>query len=194
MSAMPRIASKASQRKLELCMNDKKTILVSGAVLFRDNNGKIQWLLVKETPEDDWEIAKTIVRKGESSVRAVMRMLGQKASMSGRVLEEVGRSGGVSTVNGKTVPRRFIYYVMLTRSQASEAIGFADTVWLEAKDAGKKLSSKKEITMIKDAYEYYKNWKKQGGMLKVDQEEEELLKEAQEAEAAEAEAALKNGA
>jgi hypothetical protein len=143
-------------------MNNNKTVLVAGAVIFRDYQGKIQWLLVKETQDDDWEIAKTIVRKGESSVRGALRLLGQKGGMSARVLEEAGRSGGVSTVNGKTVPRRFIYYVMLTKSQAMEAIGFADVTWIDYKEALKKLPTKKEQAILKESYEYYKKWKKDG--------------------------------
>lgn len=161
-------------------MNNNKTILVAGAIVFRDHNGKAQWLIVKETPDDEWEIAKSIVRKGESSVRAVLRLLGQKASMSARVLEEAGRSGGVSTVNGKTVPRKFIYYVMLTKSQAHEAIGFADVAWLEYKDAVKKLTSKKEQGMLKDSYEYYKAWKKDGGMKRFEEEEAALAEQLEE--------------
>lgn len=160
-------------------MNNNKSVLVSGAVVFRDFNGKIEWLLVKESSENDWEIPKTIVRKGESSVRAAIRMLGQKGSMNGRVLEEAGRSGGVSTINGKTVPRRFIYYIMFTRSQAQEAIGYADVTWLEYKNAFKKLPTKKEQGILKDSYEYYKVWKKAGKSELLDQEldEEDAFKE-----------------
>lgn len=166
-----------------------KTVLVAGAVIFRDYNGKIQWLLVKENADDDWEIAKTIVRKGESSVRASLRMLGQKGGMSARVLEEAGRSGGVSTVNGKTVPRRFIYYVLLTKSQAQESIGFADVAWVDYKDAFKKLPTKKEQAILKDSYEIYKQWKKDGSKyvesddnLLEGMEPEELEKEVAEEE------------
>lgn len=168
-------------------MNNNKTVLVAGAIVFRDHNGKTQWLIVKESPDDEWEIAKSIVRKGESSVRAVLRLLGQKASMTARVLEEAGRSGGVSTVNGKTVPRRFIYYVMLTKSQAQEAIGFAEVAWLEYKDAAKKIVSKKEQGMLKDSYEYYKKWKKEGGMKRFEEEEAAMEEQFQEIEKEESE-------
>jgi 8-oxo-dGTP pyrophosphatase MutT (NUDIX family) len=143
-------------------MNNNKTVLVAGVVLFRERDDKTEWFLSKESSDGEWELPKTIVRKGESSVRAVIRLMSQKGSMSTRVLEEAGRSGGVSTINGKTVPRRFIYYTMLTKSQATEAIGFIESKWYEYKDASKKLTSKKEQTILKEAYEYYKVWKKQG--------------------------------
>lgn len=161
-------------------MNSSKTVLVAGAVLFRERNDETEWFIVKESPDTDWEIPKTIVRKGESSVRAVLRLMGQKGSMSTRVLEEAGRSGGVSTVNGKTVPRRFIYYTMLTKSQASEAIGFAESGWFDFKEATKKLPTKKEQGILKDAYEYCKVWKKQGPSRY--QEEDDLVLDDPEAE------------
>jgi len=165
-------------------MNNNKSVLVSGAAVFRDYNDKIEWLLVKETAENDWEIPKTIVRKGESSVRAAIRMLGQKGSMTGRVLEEVGRSGGVSTVNGKTVPRRFIYYIMYTKFQSQEAIGYAEVAWLEYKNAVKKLPTKKEQTILKDSFDYFKAWKKDGSQQKMEEEDELLAAQLAEEEAA----------
>ncbi len=156
-------------------MNDKKSVLVASAIVFRDNNGKIQCFIVKESPETDWEFPKTVVRKGESSVRAALRMLGQKAAMSARVIEEAGRSNGVFTVNGKVSTKRLIHYITITKSFASETIGFTEDAWLAYKDAVKKLTSKKEQTLLKDSYEYYNLWKKQP--IRKDEDEAELEEE-----------------
>jgi len=134
-------------------MIDKNTVLISGACLFREVRGKRQWFLVKQTKAGEWEIPKVLTRKGESSVRAALRI-------SARVLEEAGRAGGATTINGKTLPQRHIYYLMLTKTTPVESIGFPESAWLDYSNAVKKLSSKREKQMLKSAREVLEKWKK----------------------------------
>ncbi len=141
-------------------MIDKNTVLISGACLFREVRGKRQWFLVKQTKAGEWEIPKVLTRKGESSVRAALRMMGEKAGISARVLEEAGRAGGATTINGKTLPQRHIYYLMLTKTTPVESIGFPESAWLDYSNAVKKLSSKREKQMLKSAREVLEKWKK----------------------------------
>lgn len=119
--------------------------------------------MTKQKDSQDWEIPKVVVRKGESSVRAVIRIMGEKGGMSTRVLEEVGRAGGTTTINGKILSQRQIYYLMLLRSGSSEAIGFEDFQWLDYTKAQKALSSKREKSMLKEAKEVLKDWNKKWG-------------------------------
>jgi ADP-ribose pyrophosphatase YjhB (NUDIX family) len=92
--------------------------------IFRENRGTLKWFLVKHNGEEEWEIPKVLVRKGESSVRAVLRMMGEKGNMTTRVLEEAGRFGGITTVNGKKLPQRHIYYLMLERARSGRGNRF----------------------------------------------------------------------
>jgi len=95
-------------------------MLISGAVVFkRAKNGQVRWFLVKGGGEDkkDWEIPKALVRKGESSARTVLRMMGEQGGMNCRILEEAGRVEDHLMVNGKKIPRRIIYYLVLERSE-----------------------------------------------------------------------------
>ena len=140
---------------------NKNLVLVSGAIVFKEKNGKINWFLSKKKDAEEWEIPKVLVRKGESSVRAALRMMGEKGGMSTRVLEEAGRAGGTATVNGKVISQRYIYYLMLLRAGSSEAIGFENYEWLDYKKAARELSSKREKTMLKQAKEVLRIWKKQ---------------------------------
>lgn len=139
---------------------NKSLVLVSGAIVFKEQKGVDKWFLTKQGSDDEWEVPKVLVRKGESSVRAVLRMMGEKAGMTTRVLEEAGRAGGVTTTNNKTLPQRHIYYLMILKSGATEAIGFSDTLWLPYPNALKKLSSKREKGMLKQAKETLKLWRK----------------------------------
>ena len=139
---------------------DKNLVLISGAVLFKEGRGKIRWFIVQQGDEDKWEIAKVYVRKGESSVRAALRMMGEQGGMTTKVLEEAGRSGGVTTINGKTLSQRHLYYLMILQSGAKEAIGFPSFQWLEYAKAVRKLSSKRERMMLRQGMEEFRKWKK----------------------------------
>lgn len=141
---------------------DKNAVLVSGAVVFKEGRGKRRWFIVKHTEaEDKWEIPKVFVRKGESSVRAALRMMGEQGGMSTQVLEEAGRAGGVATVNKKILPQRHLYYLMVWNSGVAEAIGFEDFKWLEYAKAVRKLSSKRERMILKQARRELRKWKRE---------------------------------
>lgn len=135
-------------------------ISIGGAIIFRDSRGKRQFMLVQQKEGDDWEIPKVTVRRGESSVRAAIRMTTEQAGMSARVLEEAGRSNTTTVLNGKSVPQKFYYYIMIQRSGGGEAIGFYKFKWMEYADAIKKDALKKEREMFKATKDYLKEWEK----------------------------------
>lgn len=141
-------------------MNSKNNqqILIGGAVVFRDNRGKRQYLVVKNKEDGDWEIPKVTVRRGESSVRAVIRLTGEQGGITARVLEEAGRYTGNTIVNGNSVSQKYYYYLMLQKGGPSEMIGFHDYKWMEFSDVLKKLVSKKEKEAFKNGKEVLKEW------------------------------------
>ena len=134
--------------------------MIGGAIVFRDYRGKVQFLLVKHTDSKDWEIPKVTVRKGESSVRAVIRMTGEQAGMTARVLEEAGRATGTTMVNNKSIPQKYYYYLMINKAGGQDPIGFFETTWLEYAMAAKKLNLKREKEMLKGAKDVLKEWEK----------------------------------
>jgi ADP-ribose pyrophosphatase YjhB (NUDIX family) len=139
---------------------NQNQVLISGAVVARIENKKVKWFLIKQGKTGEWEVPKVIVRKGESSVRAAIRTMGEKGGMSARVLEEAGRAGGATTVGDKTVPQRHIYYLMLFRQSAGEAIGFEESDWFDYGVAVRKLSSKRERSILKQAKKTLEQWRK----------------------------------
>jgi len=116
--------------------------------------------VIKNSENDSWEIPKTVVRKVESSVRAIIRMLGEQCGMNVRVIEEAGRSGGITTINGKTVPQRHIYYLAKMLSAQGEILGFEEYRWLEYAQAIRKLSTKRERAILKAAKKELVEWLK----------------------------------
>ena len=135
-------------------------ILVSGAIVFKEYRRKKLFLVIKHNEEGKWEIPKITVRRGESSVRASLRMLGEQAGMNARVLEEAGRTTGVLTVNGKTIPQKTYYYLIIHKA-GGEVLGFTDFEWLEYGKASNKLELKREQDMLKSANKVLKKWERE---------------------------------
>ena len=142
-------------------VNKKQSLSVGGAIIFKDYRGKRTYLLTKQNKEDNWEIPKITVRRGESSVRSVIRMSGEMAGLSVKVLEEAGRSSGVVTVNGKVLPQKYYYYLMVLKDGGNNPIGFFDAKWMDYSKTLKTLSLKREKNIFKDAKKILKEWEKQ---------------------------------
>ena len=135
-------------------------ILTSGAVVCRKkSSGEYAWLLVKLSEEEGWEIPKVAVRKGESSVRASIRMMGEQGGMNARVIEEAGRFNSAATVNDRVIPKRLLYYLMIQKS-GGEIVGFKESSWFESAKAQKKLQQKRERDVLKEAKVLLKEWLK----------------------------------
>lgn len=139
----------------------RNNILIGAALVYRENRGRRSYLIVKQGNEDKWEFPKVTVRRGESSVRAVIRMVGEAGGISARVLEEVGRVNSLAVVNGKPLPQRLYYYLMVQKA-AGEIIGFGKFEWLDFKKAYKKLTLKKEKEALKEAERMIKQWEREG--------------------------------
>ncbi len=138
--------------------NDKGEILVGGAVSFKEGKGKNLFLLSKNN-DGDFEILKSTVRRGESSVRAVIRYTSEQGNMNTRVLDEVGRGSSAGTVNNKSVTYKYIYYLLFFKAGA-EIAGIGDISWFDYATAAKKLKLKREKDMLKIASNMVKEWEK----------------------------------
>jgi len=142
-------------------VNKKQSVSTGGAIIFKDYRGRRTYLLTKQNEEDNWEIPKITVRKGESSVRSVIRMSGEMAGMNVKVLEEAGRSSGAITLNGKVLPQKYYYYLMVLKDGGSDPIGFADAKWMDYSKTLKTLKLKREKDIFKDAKKVLREWEKQ---------------------------------
>jgi len=141
-------------------MNKKQILLVGGALVFKDARKKRTFLLTKQNEDSEWEIPKITVRRGESSVRAVIRMTGEMAQLNAKVLEEAGRASGAATLNGKVIPQKYYYYLMMLKAGGTEPIGFFDSKWMEFSKALKALTLKREKDILKEGKKVLKEWEK----------------------------------
>jgi len=156
-------------------MNTKanQQISIGVAMVFRDFKGKRQWFIVRQKEEDDWELPKVTVRKGESSVRSVIRITGEQAGMTVRVLEEAGRASSSTIINGKSIPQKIYYYLMVQKSGGLDPIGFQEFQWLEYGQAVKKVTVKRDKEMFVNAKTVLKEWEKTHKKQLDEPEEEE---------------------
>lgn len=151
--------------------NKNKTILISGATIYQKGEDKTLWFIVKQNEETGWELPKTTVRRGESSVRAVIRQMGEQGGMRAKVLEEVGRSAGSTVINGKVIPQKYLYYLMVQKG-SNEVLGFHEYEWLDYAKVLKRLTTKKEQSMLEKAREMMKEIQKTKRDEKWEDEEE----------------------
>ena len=132
------------------------TVLMGAGVIYKRPKGKEpQWFLVKTSDESEWELPKTLVRRGESSVRSVIRLTQEQAMMRTKILEEVGRASGAGRVNGRAVNQKYLYYLMHCKD-IGEILGFHDHKWAEYKTGMKLLTLKRDQNMLKDAKQLLK--------------------------------------
>lgn len=152
--------------------NNNKPMLISIAIVYKKEEDKVLWFLVRQGADSEWEIPRTAVRRGESSVRAVIRMMGEQGGMRVKVLEEAGRHAGSASVNGKIISQKYLYYLMISKG-TQEVLGFTECDWFEYSKALKKLGSKKDQAMMAKAKEILKEIQKTRGD-REDFEEEEV--------------------
>jgi hypothetical protein len=134
-------------------------ISIGGAVVYKEGRGKRFYWIVADK-DDNWEIPKVTVRRGESSVRAVIRMTSEVVGMNARILEEVGRHTAVVLVNGKAAPQKTYYYLLLLKS-VTEIMGFEKYQLMDFKKASKAVDLKREKEALKSAEELIKKWEKE---------------------------------
>jgi hypothetical protein len=137
-------------------MFNKNTVLTSVGILYRDHQGKRKWLAVKKNGDSDWELPRITVRKTESSARAAIRMAGELLASNAQIIDEVGRSGGMATVNGRSITQRQLYYLLKIQSQNGEVLGFTEAEFFEYAQAVRKLISKRDRQMLKAAKDFLK--------------------------------------
>ena len=134
-------------------------ISIGGAVVYKEGRGKrFYWIVANK--DGNWEIPKVTVRRGESSVRATIRMTGEIVGMNARVLEEVGRYSAVVLVNGKATPQKTYYYLLFLKA-VGEIMGFEKYQWMDFKKATKAVELKREKDALKSAEELIKKWEKE---------------------------------
>lgn len=132
--------------------------MISGGVIVSKRKDGFSWLLVKMEKDSSWEIPKTKVRRGESSVSSIIRLMGEAGGMKVRVLEEAGRALGKGNLNGKGVNQRYIYYLIAQKGPYQD-LGFAELDWFTYSQAVRRLDTR-DARMLRLAKGVLVDWQK----------------------------------
>lgn len=143
-------------------MQDK---LVAGSTVCRRRKSQTEWLLIQAAKSGGWEFPKDAVRRGESSVSAIIRYLNEILGVRARILEEAGRATVSSSGNGETKEEKLIFYLAcLTGGQVQDGyVRRKDIKWFPSVSAAKNLSSARERRILKQANNAYREWQKEKG-------------------------------
>ena len=142
-------------------MKDEE-VLMSVSVVFKKKGKEFVWFLVKQGDSQDWELPRTIARRGESSVRASIRLMGEQGGMRARIFEELDRHIGAGKINDRVVTQKTLYYIMENLGSGEEPLAFVESEWLPAEKAVKKLKNAREIKVLKEASKMVQVLKKAG--------------------------------
>lgn len=143
--------------------------LTAGAVAFREHKGAIEWFVIKTADKDTWELPKTDVKSGESSVSAILRYMNDSLSMKATVLEEAGRASATVNHNGSAIEQKLIFYIIRQGGKATpedlvdipKGTIKATGQWFAYPAVKKKLGLVREQKMIVQANDYLKECKKE---------------------------------
>lgn len=138
--------------------------LISSAVTFRDEKGVVEWFLVKNS-KDQFELPKTDVRRGESSVSGILRYVKESIGLRPTVLDEVGRTTLTSTKNGEELNEKLFFYLIINKGQDSGS--FIEGSWFKFPVAKKKLGLVREQKILAQAHELSKQWTQKKKVKKV---------------------------
>lgn len=140
--------------------------LVTGAVTYRDKDGGVEWYVVKSRlREDRWELPKSDVKRGESSVQAIIRHTQENLGVKATVMDEAGRLNVTTTYQGAPVEEKVIFYLMRNvRGDIVDRTNMTTEVntygeWLKYASAKRRLSLVREQRMLAQAQGIVKEWR-----------------------------------
>lgn len=85
---------------------------ITGAVAYREKKNSPEWYIVKKKDSNNWELPKSDVRGGESSVSAIIRYMNESLGIKAQVLEEASRTKLTVNLNGAPTEQNLYYYIM----------------------------------------------------------------------------------
>ncbi|MBI4033052.1 MAG: hypothetical protein HY377_00825 [Candidatus Blackburnbacteria bacterium] len=137
-----------------------KLVLVAGIVAYRDKRGQTEWFVIKTAESSGWELPKRDVRRGESSVRAAIRLM-DDVGESARVLEEAGRATVSTTSDGESIDQKLIFYLMRRGTGGMVGITKVEGKWMPYASAKRGLSLVREQRILQQANSTLRAWQRQ---------------------------------
>ena len=145
----------------------------AGAIVFRKENGKVLFLLLKHGSADHWGFPKGLIEKGEKPEEAARREISEEAGMTDIIFAE-----GFKVLNkfffkakyeyqierglkmGENVLKFVTYFLAETNSREIKvSVEHKEGGWFDYEQAMRKLSFKEDKMNLEKAYQFVKTGK-----------------------------------
>lgn len=125
----------------------------AGGIVFKE--GKV--LLTKHSLNHHWSFPKGWIDKGETSKQAALREVREEGGVEAEIIEKVGDSKYVYTLNGEKIFKLVTYFLMEYKSGdvKDHDLEVEEAGWYEPENALKQLSFSQDRILLKKALEVY---------------------------------------
>lgn len=124
----------------------------AGGIVF---NGKNQVLLTKHSQNKHWSFPKGLIDPGQTSKEAAIREVREEGGVEAEILNKVGYSKYVYTLNGEKIFKVVTYFLMRYQSGDPSLHDFEveEAGWYEVDKALKQLTFSQDQKLLKKALE-----------------------------------------
>lgn len=127
----------------------------AGGIVF---NSKGQVLLTKHSQNKKWSFPKGLIDEGQTSEETALREVKEEGGVEAEILDKVGYSKYVYTLNGEKIFKVVTYYLMkyVSGDPKDHDWEMEDAGWFEVEDALKTLDFSRDKELLKKAVEVIK--------------------------------------
>ena len=127
----------------------------AGGVVFKRVAKEFQWLLIKPSGTDRWQLPKGKVDKGETSKEAAVREVAEEGGVNVRPVAKIGTSQYFFVFKGQKIFKTVIYFLMEYAGDKKEGHDHEvdETVFVDFAEALEKLTFKDDKKMLKKGRE-----------------------------------------
>ena len=125
----------------------------AGGIVFKDN----KVLLTKHSQNHHWSFPKGLIDPGQTSQEAAVREVREEGGVEAEILDKVGYSKYVYSLNGEKIFKVVTYFLMKYKSGDIKDHDWEveEAGWYEVEDALKQLTFSQDKELLKEALKRY---------------------------------------
>jgi 8-oxo-dGTP pyrophosphatase MutT (NUDIX family) len=125
----------------------------AGGIVFKDN----KVLLTKHSQNHHWSFPKGWIEEGQTSKDAAIREVKEEGGVEAEIVEKIGDSKYVYTLNNEKIFKVVVYFLMkyISGDPGDHDWEMEDAGWFEIEEALKTLSFSRDKQLLKKALDLY---------------------------------------
>lgn len=130
----------------------------AGGAVYKRENGKIYWLLIKPRGKDRWQLPKGTIDKGESSKEAALREVHEETGVWAEIIEKIADAKFFFVFQTEKIFKTVTFFLMKYVSGKPSVVPefekeIEDVKWMETKEALDSITFKDEREIIQKGFE-----------------------------------------